>query len=221
MSFVDSFKNLDPNNPGMWPLPVQVVAGVVIAGILMFLGWNYHVKNQRAEVQELVQKEQTLRKQVEDKQSKVANLGALREQMEEIQQSFGDMLRLLPNKTEVAGLIVDVSQTGLAAGLEFELFQPQAEKPSEFYAELPINIKVTGSYHQFGEFISGISALPRIVTTHNVKISKGKAGGKNAPAAAGALEMSAIAKTYRALEEEEEAPAPKPAKGKKPAPKKK
>jgi type IV pilus assembly protein PilO len=181
------------------------------------------VKNQRAEVEKLVQKEQDLRKQVEDKQSKVANLGALREQMEEIQQSFGDMLRLLPNKTEVAGLIVDVSQTGLAAGLEFELFQPQAEKPSEFYAELPINIKVTGDYHQFGEFISGISALPRIVTTHNVKITKAKAAkGKGAVAAAGSLEMSAIAKTYRALEEEEEAPAPKPAKGKKkPAPKKK
>jgi type IV pilus assembly protein PilO len=223
MSFADSFKNLDPNNPGMWPLPVQVVAGVVIAAILMFLGWNYHVKNQRAEVEKLVQKEQDLRKQVEDKQSKVANLSALREQMEEIQQSFGDMLRLLPNKTEVAGLIVDVSQTGLAAGLEFELFQPQAEKPSEFYAELPISIKVTGDYHQFGEFISGISALPRIVTTHNVKISKAKAArGKGAVAAAGGLEMTAIAKTYRALEEEEEAPAPKPAKGKKnPAPKKK
>jgi type IV pilus assembly protein PilO len=207
MSFADSFKNLDPNNPGMWPLPVQAVAGVALAGILIFCGWNFHVKEQRAEVESLLLKEEELKKTVEEKQQKAANLNALREQMAEIQQSFGDMLRLLPNKTEVAGLIVDVSQTGLAAGLEFELFQPQGEKPSEFYAELPINIKVAGSYHQFGEFISGISELPRIVTVHNVKIGK-KGGGKGG---ASQLEMSAIAKTYRALEEEEEASAAKPA----------
>jgi len=209
MSFADSFKNLDPNNPGMWPLPVQAIVGVVIAGGLMFGGWQFHVKDQRAVVQSLTVKEEDLKKTLEDRQKKAANLSALREQMEEIQQSFGDMLRLLPNKTEVAGLIVDVSQTGLAAGLEFELFQPQGERPSEFYAELPINIKVSGTYHQFGEFISGISALPRIVTTHNVKITK-KGKGKGAT---GLLEMSAVAKTYRALEEEEESSAKKPAKG--------
>jgi type IV pilus assembly protein PilO len=201
MSFADSFKNLDPNNPGLWPLPVQAVVGVVLAGILVFAGWYVDVKNQRAEVLSLQLKEDDLKKTIEDKQKKAANLNALREQMKEMEQSFGDMLRQLPNKTEVAGLIVDISQTGLAAGLEFELFKPQAEKPSEFYSELPINIKVTGSYHEFGEFISGIAALPRIVTTHNVKI--GKKGGK------GRLEMSAIAKTYRALEDEEEAPAAK------------
>jgi len=214
MSFADSFKNLDPNNPGLWPLPVQAVVGVVIAGGLIFAGWQFHVKDQRAAVQTLVVKEQDLKKTIEDRQKKAANLNALREQMEEIQQSFGDMLRLLPNKTEVAGLIVDVSQTGLAAGLEFELFQPQGEKPSEFYAELPINIKVTGTYHQFGEFISGISALPRIVTTHNVKITK--KGAAKGSKGGGQLEMSAIAKTYRALEEEEETSA-----AKKPAAKKK
>lgn len=214
MSFVDSFKNLDPNNPGLWPLPVQVVVGVVIAGILIFCGWNFHVKEQRAEVDRLIVKEEDLKKTLEDRQKKAANLQALREQMEEIQQSFGDMLRLLPNKTEVAGLIVDVSQTGLAAGLEFELFQPQGERPSEFYAELPINIKVTGTYHQFGEFISGIAALPRIVTVHNVKIApKGRKGS-----ASGQLEMSAVAKTYRALEEDEESSA---SAKKKPARKKK
>ena len=112
-----------------------------------------------------------------------------------MEQSFGDMLRQLPNKTEVAGLLVDISQTGLAAGLEFVLFQPRAEVPTEFYAELPISIKINGNYHQMGEFVSGLAALPRIVTTHNIKIRKGKTAGN--------LEMEATAKTYRAIEEEE------------------
>lgn len=207
MSFADSFKNLDPNNPGMWPMPVQLIAGAVLTGILIFGGWYAHVSKQVAEVESLKLKEEELKKVFQDKQTKAANLNALREQMKEMEQSFGDMLRQLPNKTEVAGLIVDISQTGLAAGLEFELFQPQGEKPSEFYAELPINIKVTGSYHQLGEFISGIAALPRIVTTHNVRI------GKKGQGAAARLEMSAVAKTYRALEDEEEQAASKKGKG--------
>jgi type IV pilus assembly protein PilO len=131
--------------------------------------------------------------------------------MKEMEQSFGDMLRQLPNRTEVAGLIVDISQTGLSAGLEFELFQPQPERVSEFYAELPISIRVTGDYHQFGQFVSGIAALPRIVTTHDITITKsargggGGRGGRGKGAAAGpsTLTMSAQARTYRALEEEE------------------
>lgn len=202
MNIGDYFKNLDPNNPGMWPLPVQALAGMVVMGGLIFGGWKMYIEPQRADLAKVEAKEQDLRKEFEDKQRKAANLNALREQMKEMEQSFGDMLRQLPNKTEVAGLIVDVSQTGLAAGLEFELFQPQAERPSEFYAELPINIKVSGNYHQFGEFVSGIAALPRIVTTHNISVTKGKGSGKGgAAAAAQTLEMSAVAKTYRALEE--------------------
>lgn len=206
MSFADNFKNLDPNNPGMWPLPVQTIAGVALAVILIFLGWNFHVKELVAEVQKVEKKEGELKTAFEDKQKRSANLNALKEQMKEMQQSFGDMLRQLPNKTEVAGLIVDISQTGLSAGLEFELFQPQAEKVSEFYAELPISIRVSGDYHQFGLFVSGIAALPRIVTTHDItvaKSSRGKAKGKGAAAGPATLTMSATAKTYRALEEEE------------------
>jgi type IV pilus assembly protein PilO len=194
----DYFKNLDPNNPGMWPLPVQVLVGLVVLAGLCFGGWKMYIEPQREELAKFEKKEVELRKSFEDKQKKAANLRPLREQMKEMEQSFGDMLRQLPNKTEVAGLIVDVSQTGLAAGLEFELFQPQSEKPSEFYAELPINIKVTGNYHQFGEFVSGIAALPRIVTTHNIAITKKTVKGGSGST----LEMSAIAKTYRALEEE-------------------
>jgi len=116
-----------------------------------------------------------------------------------MKQSFGAMLRQLPNKTEVADLLVDVSQTGLAAGLEFNLFQPADEIPLEFYAELPIKIEVEGGFHEFGEFISGLAALPRIVTIHDIRIfHPGKKGG-------GTLVLQATAKTYRYLEEGEEA----------------
>ncbi|MBI2970481.1 MAG: type 4a pilus biogenesis protein PilO [Gammaproteobacteria bacterium] len=201
MSLADDLKNLDPNNPGLWPLPVQLIVGVAVCGILMFAGWYTHLKNQRAELATVTAKEDELKKTFEDKQKKVANLNALKEQMKEMQQSFGDMLRQLPNKTEVAGLIVDISQTGLAAGLEFELFQPQAEQPSEFYAELPINIRVTGNYHQLGEFVSGVAALPRIVTTHNVTMNR-RGKGKGAADSDSGLIMSAVAKTYRALDDE-------------------
>jgi type IV pilus assembly protein PilO len=204
MSFADNFKNLDPNNPGAWPLPVQAIVGVILCGALIFGGWNFHIKNQVAELTAVAKKEGELKKVFEDKQKKSANLAALKEQMKEMQQSFGDMLRQLPNKTEVAGLIVDISQTGLSAGLEFELFQPQAERKTEFYAELPISIRVSGDYHQFGQFVSGIATLPRIVTTHEISITKGGARGKKGEEGGTArLSMSAIAKTYRALEEEE------------------
>jgi type IV pilus assembly protein PilO len=111
-----------------------------------------------------------------------------------MRESFGAMLRQLPNKTEVAELLVDISQTGLASGLEFELFKPQSEIPKEFYAELPISIRVKGNYHEFGNFISGIAALPRIVTVHDVSIERGKQEG---------LTMNILAKTYRYLDADE------------------
>jgi type IV pilus assembly protein PilO len=152
------------------------------------------LSDQRIELEQVVAKEQEHKEVFDRKQRRAANLNALKEQMIEMKQSFGDMLRQLPNKTEVAGLIVDVSQTGLSSGLEFELFQPTPEQPGEFYAKLPINIKVNGTYHQFGEFVSGIAQLPRIVTTHNISIQKGENGR---------LTMSAIAMTYRAIGESE------------------
>lgn len=118
-----------------------------------------------------------------------------------MQESFGAMLRQLPNKTEVAGLLVDVSQTGLAAGLEFELFQPQNEIPKEFYAELPIKLRVRGRYHEFGDFVSGLVSLPRIVTLHNFSIRR--AGNKKGEPGKQPLILEATAKTYRYLDEEE------------------
>ena len=200
MSFVDDINNLDPNNPGVWPMPVKaVVFAIVFAGIV-YAGWHFDITEQRAQLASLEQKEKEQFEILDVRQKKAANLDALKEQMKEMQQNFGDMVRQLPNKTEVAGLLIDISQTGLGAGLEFKLFEPKGEAPREFYAELPINISVVGDYHQFGEFVSGIAALPRIVTTHNISITP---IDKTQPAdGTPLLQMTAIAKTYRALEEE-------------------
>lgn len=198
MSLVDDINNLDPNNPGLWPGPIQaVVFALVFAGIL-FAAWKFDVVKQREELAQLEQKEIEQLEILDAKQKKAANLEALKEQMKEMEQSFGDMVKQLPNQTEVAGLLIDISQTGLATGLEFKLFQPRGESPKEFYAELPIGISVVGGYHQFGEFVSGIAALPRIVTTHDINITPLSDGDDANPL----LQMTATAKTYRALEEE-------------------
>ena len=197
MSFIDDLNNLDPNNPGLWPLPVKAVVFVVVFAGLLFAGWKFDVTKQREELASLENKEKEQIEVLDARQKKAANLNALKEQMKEMEQSFGDMVRQLPNKTEVAGLLIDISQTGLSSGLEFKLFQPGGESPKEFYAELPISISVVGGYHQFGEFVSGLAALPRIVTTHDIAIKPvGKSDGDTPQ-----LIMTAVAKTYRALEE--------------------
>ena len=194
---LDDLNNLDPQNIGAWPLPVRIVLIAAICALIGYGAWAKDVKLQLESLDKVEKEEISLKQTFETKQKKAANLKALKEQLAEMKQSFGDMIRQLPDKTEVAGLIVDISQTGLAAGLEFELFKPGAEKPAEFYSELPISIRVVGEYHQFGEFVSGIATLPRIVTTHDISISS--SGGTS-----GSLVMNATAKTYRALEEEEE-----------------
>lgn len=194
---LEELNNLDPNDLGSWPVPVKIALIIIVMAAIGYAGWHFDLKPQLDELASLEKKEVDLKASFERKQKKAANLEALKKQMAEMQQSFGDMLRQLPNKTEVAGLIVDISQTGLAAGLEFKLFKPGKEVPSEFYAELPIDIDVTGSYHQMGEFISGVAALPRIVTTHDIEIISAQAGG-------GLLTMKAKAKTYRALDEGDE-----------------
>jgi type IV pilus assembly protein PilO len=152
-----------------------------------------NTEEQLLNLETVEKKELALKTEFESKQAKAVNLEKYKKQLEEMKQSFGAMLRQLPNKTEVADLLVDVSQTGLASGLEFELFDPQEEVPREFYAELPIQIRVFGNYHELGEFISGLAALPRIVTIHDVTME---------PRKDGELVMSATAKTYRYLEEE-------------------
>lgn len=201
MSFTDDLKNLDPNNPGLWPKPIQIVIFVLLFIALLFAGWKFDITKKRDQLAKLEKRETQQIETLKVRQRKAANLNALKEQMKEMEISFGDMVRQLPNQTEVAGLLVDISQTGLGAGLEFKLFEPKAENPKEFYAVLPISINVVGNYHQFGEFISGLAQLPRIVTTHEINI---KSNQSNEKARVPKLEMNTIAKTYRALEEDEE-----------------
>ncbi|WP_456407809.1 type 4a pilus biogenesis protein PilO [Thiolapillus sp.] len=190
---LSDFNDLSFDNIGEWPVLIKLLTVLVLCGAIAAAGYYYLVKDEYLALEKVEKTEQNLRAELERKQAKAVNLEAYREQLEEMQESFGAMLRQLPDKTEVAALLVDVSQTGLAAGLEFELFQPMPEIKQDFYAELPIKIKVVGDYHEFGEFVSGLAALPRIVTVHDVKISKQKQDGK--------LIMEATAKTYRYLEE--------------------
>jgi type IV pilus assembly protein PilO len=196
---LQELNELDFSNIGDWPTAVKAVL-IIVLSAAVGVGWYFlYTEDQYKELAKVEATERDLRQDFEVKQAKAANLEAYRAQLAEMQQSFGAMLRQLPNRTEVADLLVDVSQTGLAAGLEFELFQPQGEVPKDFYAELPIKIRVIGNYHEFGEFVSGLAALPRIVTIHDVQIQP----RANNPGAdnAGDLIMEATARTYRYLDE--------------------
>ena len=198
MNLLDELRSLDPRDPGRWPLPVRAGAvGVAFLALTLvgiyFLVWN----EQRPELQRHVAQEQQLRQEFRDKHAKAVNLEVYKQQLKDIERSFGALLRQLPGKTEVPSLLVDISQTGLAAGLEEKLFQPEPEHKMDFYAELPIKIRLSGSYHQFGEFVSGIAALPRIVTLHDIDI---KPDNKDAY---DQLSLELTAKTYRYLDEDE------------------
>jgi type IV pilus assembly protein PilO len=171
-------------------------------------------KSQRPLLLEARAKETELWNTLDTKSRKAANLQAYKAQLAEMEKSFGAMLRQLPNKTEVPNLLVDISQTGLASGLEEKLFQPRSESRRDFYAELPISIRLTGGYHEMGRFASGIAALPRIVTLHDIEISTG-GRDRSAVANPSALTLNVTAKTYRYLDEEEQAQAQENAKAKK------
>ncbi|RLA20610.1 MAG: pilus assembly protein PilO [Gammaproteobacteria bacterium] len=187
--------NWDLDSAGKWPLPIKI-ATVILFVILTVGLWIYmDTQDQLAKLEGVEKKELDLRAEFEGKQRKAVNLDAYKQQLVEMEESFGAMLRQLPNKTEVADLLVDVSQTGLASGLEFELFKPQGEVPKDFYAELPIKVQVVGDYLEFGGFVSGLASLPRIVTIHDAKISPIKGGER--------LRMEATVKTYRYLDEDE------------------
>ncbi len=203
----DDLNNLELSEIGDWPIAAKAIATLFLC-ILLGVAWYYmDTEDQLLDLEKVQKQELVLKKDFENKQRKAANLDAYKKQLKEMRQSFNAMLQQLPNKSEVADLLVDVSQTGLAAGLEFELFDPVGEVVKEFYAELPINIKVYGDYHEFGEFISGLAALPRIVTIHDVHIypqrEKGaKKRAKDVPT--DKLVLHAVAKTYRYLDEEGE-----------------
>ena len=202
MNFLEELQNLDFNDIGRWPFVFRALFVGLFFVVATGGGFYYFVYDkQMPRLERAEQEESELRASFEQKQKKAANFDAYKEQLAEIERSFGTMLRQLPGKTEIPNLLVDISQTGLAAGLQEELFQPQAEMQKEFYAEKPIKIRLKGSYHEFGKFVSDIAALPRIVTLHDIEIVK----ERNATAGdADSLELTVTAKTYRYLDDEEE-----------------
>jgi type IV pilus assembly protein PilO len=198
MNVLEELRSLDPRDPGRWPMPIRAgVVAVTFVVLSIALTWFIVWSDGRPELQRHQDEEQKLRSEFVTKHSKAVNLDVYKQQLKDIERSFGALLRQLPGKTEVPNLLVDISQTGLSAGLQEKLFQPQPEQRRDFYAEQPIKIRLTGSYHQFGEFVSGIAALPRIVTLHDIDI---KPETNNAY---DQLTLELTAKTYRYLDEDE------------------
>jgi len=192
---LSSITELDFNESGEWPTPIKIVAAVLICLLVWAGGYYFILKDKQTELTKLEQKEVELKQIFEIKQAKAVNLEAYKEQLAEMRVMFSSMLEQLPKKSEVPDLLVDITRTGLINGLEFELFKPEGEKPVDFYAELPIQMTVTGTYHQFGEFVSGVAALPRIVTLHDISM-----GPMNQ--ATGKMTMNITAKTYRYFDDD-------------------
>lgn len=202
-----SLKELDFNNIGAWPQQAKLGFCALVALLIIGLAWYLFVSDKRTELEGLERQEADLRAEFETKQGRAANLDLLKQQLAQMEQQLQQMLRQLPSKTEMPDLIVDISQTALATGIANELFQPGPEEPKEFYAEKPIALRMVGTYHQFGNFVSGVASLPRVVimTMHDISL-KPRAGkdGKDATITPdGALELAGTVKTYRYLDEEE------------------
>ena len=204
-----SLKELDINNIGGWPRQAQTGFCVIVAVIIILLGWWLFVRGKQKELEKLEVQETELRTEFENKQGRASNLEPLKQQLAQMEQQLQQMLRQLPSKTEMPDLIVDISQTALATGIQNELFQPAGETKKEFYAEKPIALRMVGTYHQFGAFVSGVASLPRVVimTMHDISLHPKNA--KNDPNAKigpnSALELAGTVKTYRYLDEEETA----------------
>lgn len=195
-SLVEDFKTLDPKDPGVWPLGPRIVilAGMFIA-LLCFAGWfGWQAQYEELEVKR--QEETKLKEDWLSKKKQAVNLEEYRNQLAEIERSFGALLKQLPNASEMESLLVDINQAGLGRGLQFELFKPGVEASKDFYAELPITVNMTGSYHDFGAFSGDIAKLPRIVTLNDIKVSRSGKSGE-------VMSLTATAKTFRYLDEKE------------------
>ena len=191
---LDDLRSIDFNNVSTWPLPIKIAGIAIACVVILSLGWYFVIADELKQLDQEQQKEAVLKETFSGKKALAINLDEYRRQMEEMGEQFGTLLRQLPNKTEVPNLLVDITQAGLGRGLDFVLFKPEKEAPLDFYAELPVSIKVTGTYHELAQFVSDVAALPRIVTVGNLDITADKNGK---------LSMAAIAKTYRYLEAEE------------------
>lgn len=183
---------------GTAPLPIKIAIIVILCIALLVAGYFLDTTQQQIDLEKVIAEEQQLRQIFAGKQAKAANLEAYKQQLEEMRTSFGTLLRQLPNETEIETLLTDISQTGISAGLDIDYFKPEGLRPKEFYSEYPIKLKVTGRYHEFAEFISGVAALPRIVTVQEIEIkpSGPKSGVK--------LTMELTAITYQYLDESKE-----------------
>ncbi len=203
MSLIDDLRRADVNNLGSSPFAVQAVFAGLLFAVICGLGWYMYFKPQHEEFDSLVAKEATMREEFEQKQERAANLQAYREQLQQIELVLQQMLRQLPGKTEMPDLLVDISQAALASGITNELFEPQVEITKDFYAEKPISLRMVGSYHQFGDFMSNVASLPRVVilTMHDISL---KANARDANAPAGQLILEGTVKTYRYLDEDEQ-----------------
>lgn len=202
---LNDFKYLNPNDPGAWPLIPKIAALSGLFLVIVAAGWWFLWSDQLIELETKEREEQTLKQQYLDKKRQAVNLDLYTQQLAEIDRSFGALLKQLPNKSEIEALLIEVNQAGLGRGLQFELFRPGSEQIKDFYAELPIAVKINGSYHDFGAFASDIAKLPRIVTLNNISITPVKDGG--------ILSLDATTKTFRYLDEEEIAKQKKPAQG--------
>ncbi|MDY0023254.1 type 4a pilus biogenesis protein PilO [Arenimonas caeni] len=191
-------RNLDFNNAGAWPMQIKIVACVLLVAVIVGASWYLFVSDRRITLQAEEATERTLREEFQGKQGRAANLEPLKQQLAQMEVMLQQMLRQLPSKNEMPDLIVDISQTALAAGITNELFQPGAESQREFYAEKPIQLRMVGTYHQFGAFVSGVASLPRVVIMTMHDISLEPRSGKD-----GTLVLSGTVKTYRYLDEDE------------------
>jgi type IV pilus assembly protein PilO len=200
---LDDIRRLNIRDAGNWPLPAKIAAMALIVLVILGLGGIFDWRDQIDSLQQAQAQEVALRAEYASKKAKAVNLELYVQQLREIEQSFGALLKQLPNKSEMDALLTDINQAGLGRGLQFELFKPATtEKMADFYAELPINVRVTGTYHDMGAFASDVSQLPRIVTLNDINISNDK----------GNLTMDAVAKTFRYLDEDEVAKQRKAAK---------
>ena len=203
-AIADDFRYLNPNDPGAWPLIPKLTMLFGLFVVLLVAGWWFLWSDQLAELEGKQKEEKTLKQQYLDKKKQAVNLDLYIEQLAEIDRSFGALLKQLPNKSEIEALLIEVNQAGLGRGLQFDLFRPGAEQVKDFYAELPIAVKINGGYHDFGAFAADIAKLPRIVTLNNISIVPGKDG---------VLSLDATTKTFRYLDEEEVAKQKKAAQG--------
>jgi type IV pilus assembly protein PilO len=212
MKLLDDLRSLDRNNIGGWPKSVKTFFTVLLFIVIVLAGWYFFISDQQDTLQNVAAKEEKLKQEFSDKQAKSVNLEALQQQLDEMKDMLRQLLRQLPSKTEMPELLVDVSQTALSAGLQQELFQPGTEVPKDFYAEKPIELKMIGTYHQFGTFISGVASLPRVVilTMHDVSLTPLNPPAKGAePGPNQLLVLQGTVKTYRYLDDSETAEASK------------